>query len=475
MAKQKLIDSIKKNAQRQIESEIQASVVKEMYGTSKRAIKKLKKQILKELQQDMFAGDSKKKKSKKSKPSDVEETYVHTNTVDVEEITKESPKKEVKKEEFPGNLPYVPGRIFEYRGFKFDVDRMSMFVTGKNKEDISMFKDKLRAPLDKINDLYEGKDVPKVDDKKDSPSPNLIKGTTPGVEDLINKIKSGSNRDLINKHVSKPAPEMGSPISSFTQGFNLRPGIPTLASAFPARNLNVVPATKSFVKTTAPKLTPARKEEVEFFVGKLKEGIDNLGKGEKNINYRKKVLSQKANISPNSEIYVFTYEKLMKSADDFSLSFELDFDIYTYGANVVKFDFNIGGFKFDNSFVEVLDMAKVLDAVGMNLSSYIEEIEEINNSTPKNKKGILERGADKFTHQPLTKEEEPKVFVIRPNTKVETFIDDAKIVKTLNNNEIFKMKDLKRYEDFSEIKGIGEKSAKKITDSINDYLLLKQQ
>jgi len=472
MGKQKLIDSIKKNAQRQIEAEIQASVVKEMYGTSKRAIKKLKKQILKELQQDMFAGDSKKKKSKKSKPSDVEETYVHTNTVDVEEFTKETSKKEetkkeeAKKEELPGNLPYVPGRIFEYRGFKFDVDRMSMFVTGKNKEDINVFKDKLRAPLDKINDLYEGKDAPKVDAKKDNPSPNLIKGTPPGVEDLIKKIKSGSNRDLINKHVSKPAPATGSPISSFTQGFNLRPGI-----SFPT----AVPATKNFVKTTAPKLTPARKEEVEFFVGKLKEGIDNLGKGEKNINYRKKVLSQKANISPNSEIYVFTYEKLMKNADDFSLSFELDFDIYTYGANVVRFDFNIGGFKFDNSFVEVLDMAKVLDAVGMNLSSYIEEIEEINNSTPKHKKGILERGADKFTHQPLIKEEEPKVFVIRPNTKVETFIDDTKIVKTLNNNEIFKMKDLKRYEDFSEIKGIGEKSAKKITDSINDYLLLKQQ
>jgi DNA uptake protein ComE-like DNA-binding protein len=466
MGKQKLIDSIKKNAQRQIESEIQASVVKEMYGTSKKAIKKLKKQILKELQQDMFAIDS-KKKSKKSKTSEVKETYVHTNTVDVEEIAKDSPKKEeTKKEELPGNLPYVPGRIFEYGGFKFDVDKMSRFVIGKNKEDINVVKKKTKTPLDQINELYEGKVAPKTDAKKDSTSPNLIKGVQPGVEDLINKIKSGSNKDFINKHISKPAPATGSPISSFTQGFNLRPGI-----SFPT----VVPATKNLIKTTAPKLTPARKEEVEFFVGKLKEGIDNLGKGEKNINYRKKVLSQKANISPNSEIYVFTYEKLMKSADDFSLSFELDFDIYTYGANVVRFDFNIGGLKFDNSFVEVLDIAKVLDAVGMNLSSYIEEIEEINNSTPKNKKGILERGADKFTHQLLIKKEEPKIFVIRPNTKVETFIDDTKIVKTLNNNEIFKMKDLKRYEDFSEIKGIGEKSAKKITDSINDYLLLKQQ
>ena len=314
--------------------------------------------------------------------------------------------------------------------------------------------------------MYGGEEkFDKFNKKPKTPkSPRSIK--IDKMTETLREIKKEKKTADFKKAINRTAPNIMAP-----------PSLGLYSKSPSKKNFNTVPVTKSFVKTSAPKLTPAKKEEIEFFVGKLKEGIDKLGKGEKNINYRRKTYSKKACVNPNSDVYVFTYDKPKTDTNDFSLSFELDFDIYTYGANIVRFDFNVGGFKFDNSFVEVLDMTKVLDAVGMNLSTYIDEIEEINSNLPKGKKrkGILEAGAIKFTHVPLIKKEEPKVFTIRANTKVETFIDDAKIVNTLNNNEIFKMKDLKKYDSFSDIKGIGEKSAKKILDSINDYLLLKQK
>jgi len=490
MGKQKLIEGIKNNAKKQIEAEIQASVVKELYGTSKKEIKKLKKQILKELRKDMFA--TKSKKIKKEELEIVETVFEHginTNSEDIESITKESSKEDKRKskEDDLDTLPYEPGRIFEYRGFKFDVDRMSRFVTGNKKE---LFKERIKSPMDELDDLYEsksiaGKGVDRVDESKpkDSGSGSILKdrfselvnkekasdSDRSDLMDRISELKRGEKKDDIKTAINKPASNLLTPNPISGMGFNL-----------------AAPASKTFVKTNY-KLTPARKEEVEFFVGKLKEGIDKLGKGEKNINYRRKTLSGKSNVSANSDIYVFTYDKPKSDVNDFSLNFEIDLDIYTYGANIIKFDFNVGGFNFDSSFLEIIDIAKVLDAVGMNLSQYIGEIEEINktNTTKKNKDIIETKERLRFNKSFKKEsfdniesdEREPSDVVlkekkktIRANTKVENIIDDAKIIKALANNDITNYGNLKKIEDFTILKGIGAKSAKKIQECINAKL-----
>lgn len=387
MKKQKLINSIKKNAQRQIEAEIQASVVKEMYGASKKEIKKLKKQILKELQTEMFAEKKSSKIRKKKKNKGLTSTFVHTNLEDITTIKEEveNPKetKEVKE-----TIKKTRSKVFEYRGFKFDVDRMSSIVTGKSIKEEEVKSPKLtKSKKKEINDMHKLIGI-RSHDHNNIPTPFL---------------KS------IASSVSYTTPFVG----------------------------------KTIVKSTFEEISEEKKEEITFFIEKLKKGIDKLKNSQKSINYRKK----------KDNIYTFSFSKHKDGVDDFSFNFNLDLNIYTLGAEINKFEFDIDGFKFDKGFVEILDMIAVLDTAGMSLRKYIDEISEINTSASEYKAAIKENLKN-------------NVKAIRANAELESVIFDQRILNILKSNDIKTYGQLKKIEELTSLKGVGAKTAEKIDEII---------
>jgi len=466
----KLAKKIKKGVIKQLENDIRESIIEKIYGSdSKKQLKKLRKKLYKEIQEEIFG--------------EVEETEIELEDLNGEsgdnkkllfDAANNNLQVEVEKTE--SRLKEVPekGRILDYRGFKFDVDRMSEIVTGKkrNKDHVnadinsntesktpdsvkpvvkrSLFPNTLESALErsyseKANDKISNEEIKKNDKLS-----------------IIEKIQRGDKKDEIRKHNEAPDFQH-QPLPNKVQGFNVGPKKPStpIPSQFPFPSFPV-PSNKNFVKNSHIGLTPARKEEIHFFVEKLKDGIDKLGKGEKNINYRKK----------KDDNYVFTYEKEKNGISDFSLKFDLDLNIYTYGATINKFEFNVAGFKFDESFVEILDIIAVLDTVGMSLTKYIDEISKINKPSKK-RIGVLNQKKPKSKDAFLSFSDGKITKPIRANTKVETFIDDSRIVKILNNNDVSNYRDLSRYDDFTKIKGVGAKTADKIQEYIDSYTIIK--
>ena len=91
----------------------------------------------------------------------------------------------------------------------------------------------------------------------------------------------------------------------------------------------------------------------------------------------------------------------------------------------------------------------------MSLRRYIDEISEINASAEKYKAAIKENLKN-------------NVEAIRANTKLGYFIFDQRILRVLKNNDIKTYGQLKKIEDLTALKGIGEKTA----DKIDEYLKL---
>lgn len=420
MENKKLIKKIKKKALKQFESELKNSVLKELYGSeSKKQIKKIRKQILREMQEELFGTTNALKTSENEEISSP--GFVHTNTVDENEFAQTSVKAPEESKEQEDAPAHEPGKTFEYRGFKFDVDKMSSIVTGKRTEK-----------------TYSEKAVERVRDSKKDSVDDMIELKNPGSDFLkkLQEIKNGSNKSLqedFAKRISVPAPNMGSPLISYTQGFNIKPGT-SLSS------MNTVPSSsRNFINAEMAKITPARKEEISFFIGKLKQGIDSLEKGEKNILYRKK----------EDDVYTFSYEKPKYDKNDFSFKFNLDLNMYTYGASINTFEFNIDGFNFDKGFVEILDIIKVLEAVGFSLMKYIDEINEINDTAAERKESIKAN---------LTN----NIETIKANTKLADFIFNDRILRVLQSNDINTYGQLKKIEDLTSLKGVGTKTAEKI-------------
>lgn len=360
MKNKKLIKNLKKDASRQIYNDIKKSVVKEIFKTSKKDIKKLKKQILKELNKELFKGKKKAENVYIDKEGLKEMADGFESMVGV--LEKEGVEEELvenKKDE-----GVEKRKTFKYKGFEFDVDRMSSFVTDKHVDAFS---------------------IPKEFDLVESLEKN----------DFTRRDISNSINERVHKMTS----------------------------------MNTVPYEKNIVKLNQV-ITPSRKEEIDFFIEKLKEGIRSLGKGEKNVNYRNK----------KDEVYNFTYEKQKNSGDDFSLEFDLDLDIKTCCAKINMFDFNIDGFKFNKSFIETIDIVKVLELVGFRISKYINEISKIHTN--------YEEG------------------ISREDLKIEDFIFDKRILKSLKNNDISTYGNLVKVKDLLSLSGIGPKAADKIKNFI---------
>jgi hypothetical protein len=436
MENKKLIKTIKKRALKQFENDLKDSVLKELYGSaSKKQIKKIRKQILREMQEELFGTKDVLKTKEKEEVSSPE--FIHTNTVDINDFDTK-PSEESKEQEQEQETPvHEPGKIFEYKGFKFDVDRMSAIVTGKkvNKvisepgvERTDEAKEHQKSRLGQINNLFS------ISREVEPPSNKY------GIEDRIAEVKNGTNKESIKKLISKQVSSNTFPTTPKSiQGFKFKigPGIPGLNS------MNMVPSSRNFVKTELEKITPAQKEEISFFVGKLKEGVDSLGKGEKNIMYRKK----------RDDVYTFSFDKDKLNKDDFSFKFELDLNMYTYGAKINTFSFNIDGFNFDKGFVEILDIIEVLEAVGINLMKYIDEINDINDTAADRKSKIKENLKN-------------NAEAIRANTKLAKFIFDQRILRVLQSNDINTYGQLKKIEDLTSLKGVGAKTVEYIEQQI---------
>jgi hypothetical protein len=389
----KLIKSIKAGVKKQIEADIKNSVVKQLQSSSKKELKKLKKQILREIQEDMFSSLVKTKKQKKTKVRVAPEEKVESNK---------------------GTL--------EYKGFKFDREKMSSLVTGKKK------------PTD------EAYPSPKSSDKL----PGALK-------EVLNKGRKNNNIE-----VKTQDDVMMSMLPTQAGNYTTKNGVTQFPLGMPFGRPASSPSTEDFIgkflksqnkktaltKKPTPELTPEKKEELTFFIGKLKEGVSKLKDNEKNIDYRKK----------GENNYNFSFERKA----DFDLKFDLNLDMKTYCTSVDLFEFRVDGFKFDKKFIELFDAVEVLDLVGFNMNSYINEINGINETDTV--KGIDMKRAKTPTSV--------KKKTIRSNTKIENIIDDSKLVGVLAKNDISNYGQLKKVDDLTSLRGVGAKTAERI----NEYL-----
>lgn len=406
MGKQKLINSIKKDVIKEIKTDIKDSVVKEMFVTSKKVIKKMKKQILKELQEEMFAetkvSKNRKNKNKKNKRKELSSTLVETNLDDIEVIknSAEEAEENKSKDDVEVVSPYEEGQVYEYKGFKFDVGKMSSIVTGK----------------------YRNKSNENTQEKTEKTSKSETANPSDELQQKVVATSSASNFLFTKCFNSKKTTEKDVASTNF----------PELSST------NMVPSIKKLVKVEE-NLTPYKKEEIAFFIGKLKEGVDSLGKGEKNINYRKK----------KGGVYTFSYSKYKVVKDDFRFKFNLDLNLYTLGVKINTFEFNIDGFNFDKGFVEILDIIALFDVIGMSLIKYIYEISGINSTASECNPAIKENIKKNIKY-------------IKANTKLEKVIFDERILKILRSNGINTYGQLKKIEEFTSIRGVEAKMADKI-------------
>ena len=385
MKNKNLIKSIKSDVKKQIQSDIKNSVVKEIYGSSKKEMKKLRKQIALEVQRDLFG---KKIKSKK--------------TAETTEVTKELIEKNT--------------RLKDLYSLDFDSKKMGALATGQ--------VDRVKSPSDKLP------------------------------EALREALNRGRNR--VNNNFS-PYPMDADELAMLT--------LPTQAGNFTESNGKTTfpmgaPETlsmedmlknistssffgRSLVKVPTQDLSEEKKEEIAFFIRKLKGEVSKLRKDEKNIKYRKKV----------EGIYSFEFERKA----NFDLKFNIELNLSTYRAEVNAFEFKIDDFRFDKRQFELIDIIIVLDLVGFNIFGFINEIKYINEidmeqvSTPTTKVMTKKAASRKPT----------------PNTmEIDKIIFNAKIIKLLKENEISNLGQLMSVEDLTSLKGIGAKTA----ESINEYL-----
>jgi hypothetical protein len=425
MYNKKLIKSIKKAVIKQVEADIKKSVIKEFYDSaSKKEIKALKKQILKEVQEKLFGKPEPINSNLEASISSISESLIQKldlskeNVVNQSEVEQKSEEKtsDIFTEKEPEVQTNAP-EIHEYMGFKFDTQRMSALVTGKARKE----------PLNKVSDdLIEG-GVERVSDSDNS-------------KYLKEKFQSLSGFPPISDDFKERHQEMIKRLEDVKNG-NLKEHIKKSDTAPWADPLKLfpVPHTRDFVKYGA-RITPASKEDLTFFLGKLKDGISKLGKGERNINYR----------HSKGDNYIFSFNRHRHASsekDDFSLNFQVELNIKTLEAKVIDFKFMVDGFNFDSSFFELIDIVKVLDYVGMNTLKYVEEIVGINTVDGS---GKLNQKTNK----------NPK---IKSEDSLDTIISDKRILKILSSNEIFNYGQLKEYSNnFAAIKGIGSKSAEKL-------------
>jgi hypothetical protein len=393
----KLIKNIKAGVKKQIEADIKDSVVKQFQSSSKKELKKLKKQILREVQEDMFSSlvTKKTKKPKKKKTNVAPEEKVESNK-----------------------------GTFEYKGFKFEREKMCSLVTGKKKP---------------------------TDEKYPSPKPS---DKLPGVlKEALNKDKKNNNIKIKTQDdimMEMRPTQAGNYTTNGTTQFPLgmpfgRPAASPSAEDFIGKFLKSQKEKTALTKKPAPELTPEKKEELTFFIGKLKEGVSKLKNNEKNIDYRKK----------GENNYNFSFERKA----DFDLKFDLNLDMKTYCTSVDLFEFRVDGFRFDKKFIELFDIVEVLDLVGFNMNNHINGINGINEADTI--KGIDMKRAKTPTAI--------KKKTIRSNTKIENIIDDSKLVGVLAKNDISNYGQLKKVDDLTSLKGVGAKTA----DRINEYLKSK--
>jgi len=389
MKNKKLIKSIKLDVKKQIESDIKNSIVKELKNSSNKQIKKLRKQILAEVKEEMFGvsiGDSQNiNETSNKKIKDILETKI---------------------------LAGIP--VSKEDREKFGIERGTLSDI-KRDEDFNI-STTYESTLD---NLKKG-----VIDKK-----SIEKNRS--LSDKISDLKSGANKEDVHRILLNKKEESTPPLEKkYTQGFNVIPGSQIILN----KNLDKIP----FESIPNIVLSPNKKEELTFFLGKLKDGVSKLREDEKNIDYRKK----------RSGLYSFSFERRA----NFDLKFEIDLNMNTYEARVQLFDFKIDGLKFDKKSVELLDIVAVLDMSGMNLNKYINEIN-----------GINEIDIDKV--------KTPTAITVkinsnpRPSSKrlgIAKFIEDEKIISLLKNNEVLNLGQILAIEDLTSLKGVGEKTAKKI-------------
>lgn len=378
---------------------------------NKKLIKSIKADVKKQIKADITASvvkdifSSSKKELKKLKKQIANETYKELFG------TKSKSKKgsETKKENT---------RLQELYGLNFDSAKMGAMVTGdKNK-------------------------IKEVNSGKNNKQPKAVQDFLN--EELGNKITA--EKAKANRNVSYPSMSMDDNIMSIlpTQSGSFRApggdvtfpmGVPTPPKAFdPLESL----LRKKIVKVPSKDLSEERKEEIALFISKLKGCVSKLRKDEKNIKYRKKI----------DDVYRFSFERKA----DFDLKFDIDLNIANMSAVVDVFEFKVEDFKFGKRNVSLLDMVKILDLVGFNINGYIHEITSVNSID-------IEKVSTPTTVKKKT---------ISARTRVETFIKDPKIVAVLKKNGISNYSQLMSNEDLTDIKGIGQKTASKIFEYINN-------
>jgi len=411
----KIAKRIKKDALKSFEKDLRNSVLDELYKTTpKEDIESLKEEILLELQKEIFETSDESDNSgddSEAPKSMLEEKIREAMDAPIEDVDE-----------------LEDGR-YTYKGFVFDVDKMKSLATGKKPKETphaGVEREKKGKSKEELLESVKDFDALRGAMPFAKASEDMSESTLRKLEALKN-MKEGNDRELVDKSLSAT-------IGNLPFSLDAKLGKSNLKKASKDEN---------------SRLTPSKIEELRFFMGKLKEGISRLEPAKKNINYRHR----------KDDVYNFTFNKIGRNRSlggrlldgDFSLEFDIDLNVKNCSAQINKFEFEIESFKFDSSFFELLDIVKVLDLVGMNLSYYLMTINGIN--APELK--------------PTKKAPKKKKF--RANSKLERFIDDKRIIKTLNNNDIANYGQLKKFledNDLTTLKGVGKKTAGKIQEYI---------
>lgn len=408
MENKKLIKRIKKEAIKQFEADLKNSVLKELYGSaSKKQVKKLRNKILGELQDELFGT--------------LKEIKMDTVQEIVETIEPTLPKEMTKREKELVQMQILAG---------IKVPAIVREQAGIVEQNFSTMPTELASKFTgAANAIVNG--VPNIPRPSATPimtSPNSIFPQN-----------SFTLEEIMGKSKSKPEISMDDMI----------------------RNLEdkATAAANKVVVTKKSEITTEKKEELAFFIEKLREGVSKLRIEERNINFRNK----------SGRIYNFSFERKA----DFDLKFDVDLDTNTYRATIHEFIFNIDGFNFDKKSFELLDIVEVLDLVGFNVNSYINEINGVNSIDMEQAKTPTTKVfGEKESEQEPEKPKANKKSKIRSNTKIEKFIDDSRIVAVLHKNDISNYGQLKSAEEsgLRNLKGVGGKTADALAELIKETL-----
>lgn len=413
MENKKLAKKLKKKVIKQFNNDLKKSILKDLYkGISKEEIDRLKSEVLKEVKEELFVKiENSDKTAFDVMPLTAKDLSTDAVNLSEESTIQESSKEELKTDEsktdntfhdLPSEEVIDAPKIHEHMGFKFDTIRMGEIVTQKTR----------RNPVDRnFKENVEG-GVKRADrqdniDKENSQKLAGINTFIPHHNQKLIKniedIKNGEYRNVIKNVINNP--NLNNSKSHF-----------------------FIPRTHSIIKYDE-RLTPSTKEDLVFFIEKLKKGISKLGMGQRNINYRNSA----------GNIYVFTYNKDEMGPEEFTLNFNIELNVVTLSTEIKDFRFNIDGFKFDSTFFNTIEIVKVLDELGFNISKYVKEISDFNSETSDKKETT--------------------------NTieSLDEIIKDSRLVATLKKNEITNVDELLKFQnDYTVIKGIGKKTAQKI-------------